>query len=87
VAAHSGFNVYCGPRIQYGEEEAIENLAQHIIRASFSQERISYIPEESKVVYKSKACPRPRSGNGNEEKVFHALEWLAAMCSHVSNKG
>jgi len=22
-----------------------------------------------------------------EEKVFDALEWLAAMCSHVPNKG
>jgi hypothetical protein len=31
---HSGFNVYCGPRIQPGEEEAIENLAGYIIRAS-----------------------------------------------------
>jgi hypothetical protein len=33
---HSGFNVYCEPRIQPGEEEAMENLARYIIRASFS---------------------------------------------------
>jgi hypothetical protein len=26
---HSGFNVYCGPRIQAGEEEAMENLARY----------------------------------------------------------
>jgi len=45
------------------------------------------IPEESKVSYQSKACPRPRSGNGKEEKVFDALEWVAAMCSHVPDKG
>jgi hypothetical protein len=51
---HSGFNVYCGPRIQPDEEEAIENLARYIIRASFSQKRMTYIPEESKVVYQSK---------------------------------
>ena len=38
-----------------------------------------YIPEESKVIYKSK--------DGKEEKIFDALEWLAAMCSHVPNKG
>lgn len=31
------------------------------------------------VVYQSK--------DGKEEKVFDALEWLAAMCSHVPNKG
>ena len=75
---HSGFNVFSGPRIQPGEE-AIENLARYIIRASFSQERMTYIPEESRVIYQSK--------DGKEEKVFDALEWLAAMCSHVPNKG
>jgi len=35
---HSGFNVYCGPRIQPGDDQAMENLARYIIRASFSQE-------------------------------------------------
>ena len=34
----SGFNVSCGPRIQPGDEQAMENLARYIIRASFSQE-------------------------------------------------
>jgi len=76
---HSGFNIFCGPRIQPGEEEAMENLARYIIRASFSQERMTYIPEESKVIYQSK--------DGKDEKVFDSLEWLAAMTSHVPNKG
>jgi hypothetical protein len=76
---HSGFNVYCGPRIQPGEEEAMENLARYIIRTSFSQERMTYIPEESKVLYRSK--------DGKKENVFNVLEWLAAMWSHVPSKG
>ncbi|MBW1767074.1 MAG: transposase [Deltaproteobacteria bacterium] len=75
---HSGFNVHCGRRIKPGDEQAIENLARYIIRASFSQERMTYVPEESKVIYQSK--------NGKNEKVFDALEWIAAMCSHVPNK-
>jgi len=53
----------------------MENLARHIIRACFSQERTTHVPEESEVTY--------RSRDGTEEKVFDALEWLAAMCSHV----
>jgi hypothetical protein len=75
---HSGFNVFCGPRIQPGDQQAMENLARYIIRASFSQERMTYIPEESK------ACPRSRSGNGKEEKDFDALEWprQEAGCKH-----
>ena len=57
----------------------MENLARYIIRASFSQERMTYIPDESKVICRAK--------HGKNEKVFDPLEWIAAMCSHVSNKG
>jgi len=76
---HSGFNVFCGNRISPHDETAMENLARYIIRASFSQERMQYLDQEGKVVYTSK--------NGKTTKVFPALEWLAAMCSHIPNKG
>ncbi len=49
------------------------------ILVPFSQERMTYIPEEPKVDYRSK--------DGKQEKVFDALEWLAAICSHVPDKG
>ena len=68
---HSGFNVFCGPRIQPGDEQAMENLARYIVRASFSKERMTYVREESQVTYQSK--------DSKEEKTFDALEWLAAM--------
>jgi len=57
----------------------MENLARYVVRASFSQERMTYIPDESKVIDRSK--------DGKNEKDFDALEWLAAMCSHVPNRG
>jgi len=80
--------VYAGPRILPREEEAMEELARYIIRASFSQERMTYLPEQSKVIYEAKACSRRRSGNNSkEEKSFDALEWLAAMSPRVPDKG
>jgi hypothetical protein len=54
---HSGFQVFCGQRLFPQDEMAKENLARYIIRASFSQERMTYLPDESKVIYESKACP------------------------------
>ena len=57
----------------------MENLARYIIRASFSQERMTYLDQEATVVYKAK--------DGKDTKVFPTMEWLAAMCSHVPNKG
>jgi len=56
----------------------MENLARYVARASFSQKRVTCNAEESKAIYHSR--------DGKAEKVFDALEWLAAMCSHVPNK-
>jgi len=53
----------------------MENLARYIIRASFSQERMQYLDQERKIVYTSK--------DSRTSKTFPALEWLAAMCSHI----
>jgi hypothetical protein len=57
----------------------MENLARYILRASFSQERMTYVPEMSQVVYASK--------DGEGKKVFDTLEWLAAMGSHIPDRG
>jgi hypothetical protein len=37
----------------------MENLARYIIRASFSQERMTYLPEESRIIYRSKDSYSP----------------------------
>ena len=76
---HSGFNVFCGNRISPNDDTAMENLARYIIRASFSQERMQYLDQAGTVVYRSK--------HGETTKSFPALEWLAAMCSHIPNRG
>jgi hypothetical protein len=44
----------------------MKNLARYIIRVSFSQERMTYISEESTVVYKSK--------DDKKGKTFDALK-------------
>jgi len=51
---HSGFHVFCGKRISPKDDAAMENLARYIIRASFSQERMTYMDQEGKIVYKAK---------------------------------
>ena len=56
----------------------MEHLARYIIRVSFSQERMTYLPEDSKVIYESK--------DGKRERVFEALEWLATMGYHVPDR-
>jgi hypothetical protein len=58
----------------------MENLAAYLIRSSFSQQRMEYLPHEAEVRYQSKE----KEGHG---ETYHALEWLAAMpacaCPHA----
>jgi hypothetical protein len=75
---HSGFNVFAGERIQPREKKSLENLAAYLIRATFSQKRMDYSPEQATVVYRSK--------DGKERKTYDALEWLAAMACHVPER-
>ena len=56
----------------------MKNLARYIIRASFSQERMTYLSEESRIIYRSK--------DDRQEKIFDALDWLAAMTSHIPDQ-
>jgi hypothetical protein len=51
----------------------MENLARYIIRASFSQERMAYLPDESKIIYRSK--------DNRQEKTFEALDWSCPVKS------
>jgi len=56
--------VYCGNAIWPHNEEGLENLARYIIRASFSQERMTYIAADAsadgvaKVIYGSTTVQR-----------------------------
>ncbi len=71
---------FCGNSIWSHNEVGLENLAYYIIRASFSQERMTYIPDDesadgvAKVIYDSK--------DGKTTKTFDALDWPAQLTTH-----
>ena len=82
---HSGFHVYCGDAISQFDSQGIERLAEYVVRAPISQERMVYIaPQQSKdalakVVYKGK--------HDGITETFTALDWLARLVTHIPNKG
>ncbi len=77
--------MYCGEAMWTHNEQGLENLARYIIRASFSQERVTYIAADqsadgmAKVIYQSK--------DGTSTKTFDALDWLAQLVTHIPSKG
>jgi hypothetical protein len=74
---HSGLNIHNELQIDADDEKGKENLAQYIIKAPISQERMIYDKENQKVIYKSK----------RGKVVYEPLDWLAAITSHIPNKG
>ncbi len=76
---HTGFSTYCGKRINPKDKRSTENLARYIIRAPFSQKRMKYYPDRPMITYESKY--------GRQVAEFDPLEWLAALVSHIPDKG
>jgi len=63
---HYGFNIYCGNRIPKIITNLWKTLQDTLSENLFSQERMKYIPEQSKVAYQSK--------HGKDKKEFDALD-------------
>ena len=90
---HSGFNVYCGNAIWPHNQEGLESLARYIIRASFSQERMTYIAAKDSsdrlatVIYQSKDAKTTKTIDAPVSSTGQALDWLAQLVSHIPNKG
>jgi hypothetical protein len=52
----------------------LEDLARYIIRACFSQQRMTYIAAADTLDGQSKVIYRPK--DGRTSKTFEALDWL-----------
>jgi hypothetical protein len=74
---HSGFNIHNEVEIDSDDEKGKENLAQYIIKAPISQERMIYDRENQKVIYNSK----------QGTVIYEPLDWLAVISSHIPDKG
>lgn len=55
---HTGFSVHNGVRIAKDNDVGKENVAQYIIRNTFSLEKLTYIEQTGIVIYHSKMSCR-----------------------------
>jgi hypothetical protein len=70
-------------RLQAGDAKGIENVAQFIIRNSFSLAKLSYIEKTGTVIYRSKMS------HGDNKRNFHTyspLEFIAAITQHIPER-
>ncbi len=80
---HSGFNLFRGDPVAGTHRAELENLAQYILRHSFSVQKMTYIAHSSRVIYHSRLNPTTR----RNFEVFTATDFLAAVTQHIPEKG
>ena len=76
----SGFNVHHEVRIKPHDEKGMENLAQYIIRNTFSLEKLKYERGDLSVIYRSKMS---HGKNKRNFQVFSPLEFIASITQHI----
>ncbi len=80
---NSGFSVHNEVRILPGDSKGIENLAQYIIRNTFSLAKLNYVESTGTVIYRSKMS---HGGNKKNFQTFSALEFIAAITQHIPDR-
>jgi hypothetical protein len=80
---HSGFNVDGGKRpVPAHHTDGRKRLAQYILRAPFSLQKITWKPETQNVIYRSK----PHHTTKRNFQIFKAADFIAALVDHIPPK-
>jgi hypothetical protein len=79
----SGFSVHAGNRIARDDRGGRQALAEYILRNAFSEQKITYLEDTGKVLYRSAMT------HGNNKKNFEistAEEFIPAITQHIPDK-
>ncbi len=79
---HSGFSVHNGVRVRAGDAEGRKKLAQYMLRAPFSLEKMTYLPETGMVMYRS----HMHKGLKRSFQLLPGAQWLELLCRHVPDR-
>jgi len=80
---HSGFSVHAGNQIARDDRDGQKALAEYILRNAFSEQKITYIEDTGKVLYRSAMT---HGSNKKNFEVFSAQEFIAAITQHIPDK-
>jgi hypothetical protein len=80
---HSGFSSHAKVRLEQGDREGLQSLAQYIVRCPISEEKLLLSPDGQTVICKSVHKPDVKKNFA----VYDVLEFLAALSSHIPAAG
>ena len=79
---HTGFSVHSAVRVRAGDAAGRRRLAQYMLRAPFSLEKMSYDPQSCTVIYRS----RMHKALKRNFQVMHGSDWLVQLCAHIPDR-
>jgi len=77
---HTGFSVHNGVRVRDARER--KNLAQYMLRAPFSLEKMRYDARTGTVIYRSHMHKTLK----RNFQVIPGVQWLELLCSHIPDR-
>jgi len=75
---HTGFSAHNNVRLGARDAAGRRRLAQYMLRAPFSLEKMSYDPESCTVIYRS----RMHKTLTRNFQVMHGADWMVQLCAH-----
>ena len=79
---HSGFCVHNGVRVRARDAEGRKKLAQYMLRAPFSLEKMTYLPDRGMVMYRS----HMHKGLKRNFQLMPGAQWLEMLCRHIPDR-
>ena len=79
---HTGFSAHNSVRVRASDAAGRRRLAQYMLRAPFSLEKMSYDPQSCTVIYRS----RMHKTLKRNFQVMHGADWLVQLCSHIPDR-
>jgi len=74
--------VHNGVRVASGDTEGRKKLAQYMLRAPFSLEKMTYLPETGMVMYRS----HMHKSLKRNFQLMPGAQWLELLCRHIPDR-
>jgi len=79
---HTGFSAHNSVRVHARDAAGRRRLAQYMLRAPFSLEKMSYEPVSGTVIYRS----RMHKTLKRNFQIMSGADWLAQLCAHIPDR-
>jgi hypothetical protein len=79
---HTGFSAHNSVRLGARDAQGRRRLAQYMLRAPFSLEKMSYEPVSGVVIYRS----RMHKTLKRNFQIMPGADWLAQLCAHIPDR-